>query len=116
MPEPVADRQAYEFTHRENDERRGRRRAYPHTTSKVSQFLARFVRGDHRFQCHTAERATAGFVAYDLGMHGTGPLRARLDSLLCFFCIAGRVEIRIRIKLGLASAGAEVPGLPAVVA
>ncbi|CAH2403542.1 hypothetical protein MES5069_390030 [Mesorhizobium escarrei] len=60
----------------------------------------------HRFQRHAADRAGAGLVADDLGMHRTGILRALRHRL--WRRLAAEKFLRIGLELGFAPGGAEV--------
>jgi len=111
MPDPVAHRQRDQFTHRQDDERHRRRRRNPHPAREVGQLLAGFIRGDHRFQRHAADRAGSRRIPDDLGVHRTGVLGIGWSGLLLSSGPARSVEPRIGLELRLAFFRAEMKGL-----
>ena len=91
--------------HGDDKKRQRKHRADPEPAGEIDKLRVRAPlagRHAHRLQRHAADRAGAGFVADDLGMHGAGVLRALRHGLR--FRLAGKVLGRLGFELALAAA------------
>ena len=99
MTDPRAHGQTDQFAHSQDDQRNCGCRADPHALREIGEFFGRLIRREHWLKRHTTNRARAGLVPEDFGMHRARPLSTYLAMRLRLLRMSRGVVIWVAAKL-----------------